>query len=257
MSMTLYHGEPNGPSFTLLAALAETGLTAKTVAIDLNRGERHTRKELAGDEIAMSVEGEGPVLVSNGEAMADSVFLARFFDEAAGGKGLIPADAYARWQMMMWCRQIIERVAPAAAYLGLKATSPLSNLSDAEYAAATDAIISPDLKARWDDVRNGAFDDDKLADSRAKIVEAVQKIEGQLDGRDWLMGDFSLADLETYAWIAGMTTIVPDAFANAPRTAAWLDRLAARPSVKTALSASVSGNPRAAWSVGPEINRWG
>ena len=35
MSMTLYHGEPNGPSFTVLAALFEKELDAKRVLIQL------------------------------------------------------------------------------------------------------------------------------------------------------------------------------------------------------------------------------
>ena len=41
MSMTVYHGEPNGPSLTVLAALFETGLAAALVHIDLAKGERH------------------------------------------------------------------------------------------------------------------------------------------------------------------------------------------------------------------------
>ena len=68
----------------------------------------------------MSIEGEGPVLVADGEPMADSVFLAQYLDEAAGGS-LQPTDPYARWEMEMWCRFIIERVAPAAALLGNRA----------------------------------------------------------------------------------------------------------------------------------------
>ena len=41
MSLTLYHGEPNGPSLTVLAALFESGAEAELVAVDLAAGERH------------------------------------------------------------------------------------------------------------------------------------------------------------------------------------------------------------------------
>ena len=119
MTMTLYHGEPNGPSLTVLAALFETGTQADLVAIDLAAGARHAGPAL-GREAEMSIEGEGPVLVAEGEAMADSVFLAQYLDEASGG-ALQPADPYARWEMEMWCRFVIERVAPAAAFLGNRA----------------------------------------------------------------------------------------------------------------------------------------
>ena len=54
MSMTLYHGEPNGPSFTVLAALFEKGCRPTLVPIDLARGERHAlacaRAARGGDE---------------------------------------------------------------------------------------------------------------------------------------------------------------------------------------------------------------
>jgi GST-like protein len=47
------------------------------------------------------------------------------------------------------------------------------------------------------------------------------------------------------------------AFANAPRTMAWFDRIRARPAVQQALAQAKSGDPRQVWTPGPEINRWG
>lgn len=38
----LYHGEPNGPSLSVLAALYESGLDIECRPIDLLAGERHT-----------------------------------------------------------------------------------------------------------------------------------------------------------------------------------------------------------------------
>src|SRR3954447_19051823 len=84
MSLTLYHGEPNGPSLTVLAALYESGLDADLVPIDLARGERHSVAP-RGREVEMSIGGGGRVVGAEGEPMADSVFLAQYLDEAAGG----------------------------------------------------------------------------------------------------------------------------------------------------------------------------
>ena len=85
----LYHGEPNGPSLSVLAALFESGLDIGCRAIDLLAGERHTLGGV-GEAVAldMAVEGEGPVLVVDGEAMTEAVFLAQYLDEKAGGCGL-------------------------------------------------------------------------------------------------------------------------------------------------------------------------
>jgi len=74
MSMTLYHGEPNGPSLAVLATLFAKEVRAELVRIDLGSGQRHGLPCAQEPRVAMSVEGEGPVLVVEGEAMTDSVF---------------------------------------------------------------------------------------------------------------------------------------------------------------------------------------
>ena len=118
-------------------------------------------------------------------------------------------------------------------------------------------IGSADLRARWEQISAGEFSDEQLTDSRNKITQAVERVEARLDGRDWLMGDLSIADLESYAWLAGMVTVVPAAFAGKTRTGAWLARLRSHPAVAKALSLARSADPASSWSVGPEINRWG
>jgi glutathione S-transferase len=256
MSLTLYHGEPNGPSLTVLAALFESGREAELVAIDLAAGERHGKAPDAR-LVEMSIEGEGPVLVADGEPMADSVFLAQYLDESGAGT-LQPDDAFARWEMEMWCRFIIERVAPAAAFLGNLAhlTPKLQAMDDAAFEALVGRIGSADLAARWRRERAGDYPEAQLEDSRTKIHQAVQKLEARLDG-DWILGAFTIADLETYAWLAGMVALAPGAFADAPKTRAWLERVKARPSVQQALAQARSNDPLQAWAPGPEINRWG
>jgi GSH-dependent disulfide-bond oxidoreductase len=251
MSMTLYHGEPNGPSLTVLAALFEKQLEAKRVHVQLAAGERHELEVAQRPEVAMSVEGEGPVLVVDGEAMADSVFMACYLDDVGAGPALRPAEPYARWETMTWCRQMIERTAPAAAYLGCRAYPPKASPQRLA------KIGSSDLRARWEEIGAGRFAGDKLADSEAKITQAVRKIEAQLERRDWLMGEFTIADLESYAWLAGMVALVPTAFAGASRTIDWLQRVKQRAAVTRALSLAVTDDPLICWAPGPEINRWG
>ena len=146
---------------------------------------------------------------------------------------------------------MIERTAPAAAYLGCRAHPPKAA------AALAQTIGSADLRARWEQIGSGEFAEEQLADSRTKIRQAVERIEARLDGRQWLMGEFSIADLESYAWLAGMVALVPAAFAGRPRTAAWLERVKGQPAVAKALSLARSADPAASWAVGPEINRWG
>jgi GSH-dependent disulfide-bond oxidoreductase len=256
MVLTLYHGEPNGPSLTVLAALFEAGVGAALRPIDLLAGDRHGGTVPSSREVEMSIEGEGPVLVVDGVAMADSVFIGCALDDMAGGGKLVPTEPYARWEMMTWCRWVIERVAPAAALIGTRAHAApvLAAMVDNAF---MDNIHSIDLRDRWRACRAGEFPAAQRADSAAKIDAAVAKIEKQLESRDWLMGSFTLADLESYAWLAGMPPLVPLAFTHAPRTRAWMTRVAARQSVAKALSLATVPDPRMVWAPGPEINRWG
>jgi glutathione S-transferase len=258
---TLYHGEPNGPSLSVLAALYESGLGIVCKRIDLLAGERHTLPEVSETvTLEMAVEGEGPVLVVDGEAMSEAVFLAQYFDEAAGGCGLQPSDPYARWQMLMWCRQATERLSPAVAYLGNLAWSQkrLTEMDEAEFDDVAGSIASEDLRKRWRELRDDVVDAAKVADSKAKVAQFATRVETQLaDGREWLMGPFSIADLETFAWLRPMRELEADTFAGQDRCVAWMDRVEARPSVRTALAHATTENPAHAFAPGPEINRWG
>ena len=257
----LYHGEPNGPSLSVLAALEESGLDVECRPIDLLSGERHAPFGVT-DSVALdfAVEGEGPVLVANGEAMAEAVFLAQYFDEAAGGCGLQPGDPYERWQMLMWCRQATERLSPAVAYLGNLAWSQkrLAAMSQGDFDKLAGTVASEDLRKRWQELRDDVVDAAKVEDSKTKVAHFTARVEAQLaDGREWLMGPFSIADLETFAWLRPMRELEPDAFAAQDRCLAWMDRVEARPSVQKALSRAKTDSPAHAFAPGPEINRWG
>lgn len=260
MNLTLYHGEPNGPSLSVLAALFEKGVAADLVRIDLAHGERHGPACERSVEVEMAVEGEGPVLVADGEAMAESVFIGCFLDDLSAANPLRPADPYARWEVMAWLRWLTERASPAAAFLGTRAHlhGRLAAENDGRFAAIVHNIVSEDLRARWEDVRAGNFPDTQAEDSKAKIHAAAERIEAKLgDGREWLFGSFGLADIECFAWLVGMVEEVPDAFEARPRTSEWMERMRARPAIARALALATLPHPERNWAPGPEINRWG
>jgi glutathione S-transferase len=121
----------------------------------------------------------------------------------------------------------------------------------------TASIPSDDLRQRWQALHDGAIDAAQVADSETKVAQAVARCEGQLaDGRDWLMGVYSIADIVTFSWLAGMALLRPEAFADAPKPPhGW--RVQARPAVAAALARATVSELLRAWAPGPEINRWG
>ncbi|MGD9979321.1 MAG: glutathione S-transferase family protein [Hyphomonadaceae bacterium] len=78
-------------------------------------------------------------------------------------------------------------------------------------------------------------DPEKIAYAVARYYNEVNRLLGvlerRLDGRDFICGDYTIADVACYPWIKVADAFNQD-FANFPRVQAWLDRIAARPAVQ-------------------------
>ena len=61
-------------------------------------------------------------------------------------------------------------------------------------------------------------------------------IDRRLDGRDFLAGEYSIADMATYPW-AKLASLFGQDMKDFPRMQAWLDRIAARPAVERGMAA--------------------
>lgn len=91
----------------------------------------------------------------------------------------------------------------------------------------------------------------EIADKRPleRYVNESRRLLGvldtQLQGRDWIMGDYSIADIASLGWVRSLTGFYRagdlvgfDAFAN---VAAWLERGLARPAVQRGLMVTAKG----------------
>ena len=61
-----------------------------------------------------------------------------------------------------------------------------------------------------------------------------------LSEREYLAGDYSIADIATYPWVRAawepFSAMMPDEIAKLPNVAAWLERMAARPAVERGMA---------------------
>lgn len=183
-------------------------------------------------------------MVHGERVLTESTAIMEYVDEVFPGPRLMPEDPRDRWRVRWWMKFMDQWLGPSFSMIGAAA-------------GILEKIGSVDLRARWQQITAGQFSAEQLADSRSKILQAVERIEERLADREWLMGVFSIADLESFAWLAGMVALVPEAFAARARTAAWLARVRATPAVARSLALARSADPATSWSVGPEINRWG
>ena len=65
-------------------------------------------------------------------------------------------------------------------------------------------------------------------------------LETRLEGRDWIAGDYSIADIATLGWVRNLVGFYEAGeivgFKDFPRVAAWLERGLARPAVQRGLN---------------------
>ena len=71
---------------------------------------------------------------------------------------------------------------------------------------------------------------------KTKAAKALQWLDGQLDGKQWICGNrFTMADICLYTYVDLLRNGGQPIPAQAPKVAAWFERVAARPSAAASL----------------------
>ena len=78
-------------------------------------------------------------------------------------------------------------------------------------------------------------DPDKIAYSVARYNNEVNRLLGVLErrliGREFIAGEYSIADIASYPWVK-IAGVFNQDMSNFPNVQGWLDRIAARPAVQ-------------------------
>jgi glutathione S-transferase len=73
-----------------------------------------------------------------------------------------------------------------------------------------------------------------VAKAKEALPAVLERLDRELDGRDFFAGAFSLVDCEVIPFAAGLSDIDMEIPAQYPNLRRWLDRARARPSYRTA-----------------------
>jgi len=107
---------------------------------------------------------------------------------------------------------------------------------------------------------DGTYTPQIQATARERLKFPVARVESQLAHGPWLAGpSYTIADIDAFAMLRVIPDLAPDVVnaAATPRISEYLERIAARPAVKAALSMSRSGKPEQHFVPGVEPSRWG
>ena len=191
-----YWPTPNGWKISIM--LEECGLEYRLVPVDIGRGGQFKPEFLATSPnnrmpaiVDHDVEGE-PVSVF--ESGAILVYLA----EKTGQ--FLPADPRARLQVMQWVFWQVGGLGPMAGQLG-----HFTNYAPEKIPYALN----------------------RYGDEYNRLLGVIDK---QLADKDYLCGDYSIADMASWPWVI-VHERVGQSLDEFPRVKAWSERMQARPAV--------------------------
>jgi GST-like protein len=193
---------PNGHKVRIM--LEECRLDYRVHPVDLGKGRQFERAFLAispNNKIPAIVDRDGP----NGEPISifESGAVLLYLAEKTGQ--LLPADTRARWQAMEWLMFQMSGIGPIFGQLG-----------HFLYFTPDPAPVAVD----------------RFADEAQRLAAVTDR---RLHGRDFLAGDYSIADIACYPWLRRHERLGID-LDELPDLRRWLDSVANRPAVKRGLA---------------------
>ncbi len=189
----------------VLCVLAEKGVSAEFVLVDIMKGGQKSAEHLARQPF-----GVVPVVEDGDFVLYESRAIIRYLDATLEGASLSPKDAKARAHMDQWIS--VEQ----------------SYFSPPAMKAILEVFFSP--------MKGTAPDPDVIAKGKAEACKALDVLERALEGKDFLMGDFSLADICYAPYLQYLfDTKAGDIISERKNVSAWAQRVLERPSWRKAL----------------------
>ena len=200
--MKLYSGPLSLFTAKVRIALDEKALPYELVSVPFGRAAGYQPKH--PDVLALNPKAQVPVLVDGELALYDSTIILEYLEDRYPDPPLYPRDVAERAR----CRQ-----AEAAADEVL--FPPVFEL-------ITEVFYKPRAEAR---------DAERVARARVGIAKHYDALERRLEGRSYLCGEFSVADIAYFLTITFATNLGATPAETHPRLRAWYERVLARPSV--------------------------
>ena len=205
---------PNGVKVSIM--LEETGLPYEPHLVDIARNETWTPEFLSlnpNGKIPAIVDPDGPGGRPFGLFESGAILL--YLADKTGQ--FIPSDPARRWEAIQWIMFQMAAIGPMFGQVGY-----------------------------FNRFAGKAIEDkrplQRYVDETKRLLGVL---EGRLGGREWIMGDYGIADIATLGWVRNLITFYEARdlveFDSFGRVAAWLERGLARPAVQRGLA--IPGRP--------------
>jgi len=202
---------PNGRKISIM--LEEIGMPYTVIPVNLGKNEQHEPAFTA-----INPNGKIPAIVDHDVpggplAIFESGAILIHLAEKSGR--LLPRDVRQRADVLQWLMYQMSHVGPMIGQAG-------------HFLNQAPEKVPYAIK--------------RFLDESLRIVGVLNT---GLTGRDFLAGDYSIADIATYPWVAAawgpFQQMLPEQVAGFPDVAGWLERVAARPAVQRGMKVPVVG----------------
>jgi glutathione S-transferase len=156
--------------------------------------------------LSVSPYGKVPVLVVDGTSLYESNIVNEYLDEVRETPRLMPEDPKGRALARSWMAFADDYFFPA--------------------------VFRIRMGSQW------GFSEEQVQEAREKLQDALSRLERQLEGKEYLMGEYTLADIAHAGNFHRLRELaergdVP--LQKHPNVAAWMERLESRKSYKAAV----------------------
>ena len=178
--------------------LAEKDLSYETVFVDLMKNAQRS-----ADFLRLNPYGKVPVLIDEEEVIYDSTIINEYLDDEYPHPPLMPTGSDERARA-----RLFEDFAD-------NSFIPQSNVLATELSKSAEQI-----------------DQERIQRYRADLIRVLEFLDGHLEGQEYLVQEFSLADAAFVPRLLALAPLgveIPDTLKN---VAAWIERLKQRSSVR-------------------------
>lgn len=178
--------------------LAEKDLSYEKVFVDLMKNEQKSPEFLR-----LNPYGKVPVLMDDDDAIYDSTIINEYLEDEYPHPPLMPPDSGERSRVRMF-----------------------EDFADSSF-TAQGGLLAAELRKQAEQV-----DQERVQRYRADLIRVLEFLDRHLEGKEYVAGDFSMADLAFVPRILqlpGLGVEIPERLKN---VLAWSERLKQRSSVR-------------------------
>lgn len=209
-----YWTTPNGHKITIF--LEETGLDYRLLPVHIGKGEQFAADflKIAPNNRIPAIVDQAPVDGGEPLALFESGAILEYLADKSGR--FLPREARPRFQVLQWL------------YWQMGGLGPMAGQNHHFVRYAPEPI---------------PYAIDRYVRETARLYGVLDR---QLQGRDYVAGDYSIADMAIYPW-AKLWEGQRQRLEDFPNMAAWLDRIAERPAVQRAyaMAEQINADPDA------------